>query len=357
MKAFAIRNEIYTSGDDYMKRNCFSTVIVAMIFALILSACSSQSGSEAEKQEEGEQSKITLVAAHVEPTAGAYQAGMEKFKEVVERESNGSIEVEIHPNGALGGNDDELVQKLQTGTVDLITVAPGFLSQAVNEVGLFSAPYLFKDRDHWAKVLNGEVGQEMSDIIESKTDFKVLGFWIRGVRSYFGSKPVETPEDLQGIKIRVQNSPAIIKTWESFGAQPASVAFNELYQALQTGVVDAGENDFTNIYQMKFYEVAPNISLTEHEFLTPAFLMSQQKFDQLTEEQQQAIEKAAIEATKAEVEIDRKLNEESLQKLKEHGTNINKLDKEPFIQKTEEVRNEIAKQLGLEEMIQKIMQE
>lgn len=331
-------------------------ISTTLLLAVTLQGCSSSPSSQKDVGEAGEVRKVTLVAAHVEPKEGAYQAGMEKFKEVVEKESNGSIEVQIHSHGALGGNDDELVQKMQTGTVDLIASAPGFLSQSVPEVGLFSLPYLFKDREHWSETLDGDVGKEMSAFIEGKTDFKVLGFWIRGVRSYFGTKPVETPEDLKGIKIRTQSSPANLETWKSFGAQPASVAFNELYQAIQNKVVDAAENDFTNIYQMKFYEVSPYISLTEHEFLTPAFLMSQKKFDQLTDEQKKAVEIASIEATKAQREMDRKLAEESLQKLKENGATINQVEKEKFVQLTEPVRQKIAKNLGLEDMVQKIMQ-
>ncbi len=244
---------------------------------------------------------------------------------------------------------------MNTGTLDIVPVAPGFLSEVVNEVGLLSTPYLFESREHWAEVLNGEVGDEMTELIENNSDFKVLGFWIRGVRSYFGAQPIVSPEDLQGVRIRVQNSHSITRTWEAYGAQPASVAFNELYQALQTGVLDAAENDFTNIYQMKFHEVAPYISLTEHEFLTPAFLMSQKKFDQLTEEQQQVIEKAAIAATEAEREIDRELNEVSLQQLEESGAIINEVDKEAFVELTKPIQLEVAESLGLEELMNKII--
>lgn len=113
-------------------------------------------------------------------------------------------------------------------------------------------PYLFSNYEHWSKVINGQPGQTISAIIDKETEFKMLGYWTCGVRSYFGTKPVKTLADMKGVKIRVLNSPLVQKSWQALGAQPANVAYNELYQALQNKVIDAAEQDLGNIYLQNF---------------------------------------------------------------------------------------------------------
>ncbi|MBZ4655311.1 MAG: transporter substrate-binding protein [Peptococcaceae bacterium] len=339
-----------------MRKWGIALLVLLLSLSLVLAGCGgSKPAPEAKKPEAPK--TIKIVAAHVTPKDGVYQKGMEKFKEIVEKESNGTMTVEIHPNGELGGNEDQLVQKMQTGTVDLIVASPGFMAQTVKEIDLFSLLYLFKGWDHWAKVMDGEVGQKMTKIVEDKTDFKVLGYWTCGVREYFGSKPVTKPEDLKNMKIRVQNSPAIKDTWVAFGAQPASVAFNELYQALQNKVVDAAENDPVNIFQMKFHEVSPYISLTNHDVATRLFLMSDKKFQSLSDEQKKIIEKAAVEATKEERKVDRQFFDDYLAKLKAAGAKVNEVDTAPFIKATEPIRAKYAKDLGLEDFLKKISEQ
>lgn len=336
-------------------------LIMSLVFILFLVACGSESETSSEDASNGDQSstgstseQITLIAAHVTPTDGSYQYGMEKFKEVLEAETNGEVTVSIHPNGELGGNEDELVQNMSTGGVDIIVAAPGFMAQSVREVDIVSLPYLFRDVDHWQERLDGEVGAELTELVENGTDFKVLGYWMSGIRQYFGSKPIHSPDDLRGVRIRVMNSPAIQNIWSTLGAQPANVAFNELYQGLQNNVVDAAENDFANIIQMRFQEVAPYISLTNHDIATRFFIMSGDKFDGLSAEHQAAVEKAAEEATRVQRETDLELNRAALEELEEAGANINEVDLTPFIEMTQPVREQVASDLGLESLLEKI---
>lgn len=334
-----------------MKKYGFAFLVLVLILGLSLTGCAKKEGGDGGN---AAAQPVKLIAAHVTPKDGSYQMGMEKFKEVVEKESNGSITVEIHPNGELGGNEDELVQKMATGTVDVIVASPGFMNQTVKQVDLFSLLYLFRDYDHWKKVMDGNVGQKMTKLVEDNTDFKVLGWWKCGIRDYFGAKPVTKPEDLNNVKIRVQNSPAINETWSAMGAIPANVAFNELYQALQNKVVDAGENDFANILQMKFYEVSPYVSLTDHDIATRVFLISDKKYNSLTAEQKAAVDKAAKAATDAERDGDNQLAQKALEQLKAGGAKINTVDKAAFIEKTQPVREKVAKQLGLEDMLKEV---
>jgi len=297
---------------------------------------------------------IRLVAAHVSPIDSPYTPGFNTFKEIIEKETNGEIIVSVHPAGELGGNEDILVQKMQTGTVDVIITSASFLAQTAKEADLFSLLYLFKDTGHWARVLDGSPGKQMTKIIEDKTDFKVLGYWSAGVRHYFGNKPVTTPNDLKGVKIRVHTSPVIRDTWIALGAQPTNVAFSELYQALQNKVVDAGENSFTYIYKMKFYEVSPYVSLTSHDFAVRFFLMSDKKFTKLTPLQQLTVEKAAREATLVEREADYISMVEDIETLKKLGSKINRVDADSFLKLTAPLREKAAEKLGLQDMVKQI---
>ena len=297
---------------------------------------------------------MRIVAAHVSPVDSPYTPGFNTFKEIIVKETNGDVTVSIHPAGELGGNEDILVQKMHTGTVDVIITSPGFLAQTVKEADLFSLLYLFKDPGHWARVLDGSPGRQMTAIIEDKTDFKVLGYWSCGIRHYFGNKPVHKPEDLKDVKIRVHTSPIIRDTWITLGAQPTNVAFSELYQALQNKVVDAGENSSTYIYKMKFFEVSPYISLTSHDIGVRFLLMNQKKFDKLTAAQKMIVEKAAYEATKVEREADYLSMIADMEILKKAGSKINKVDPDPFLKLTAPIRADAVKKLGLEGLLKDI---
>lgn len=350
-----------------MRKKSFLFILMLSFVMIISVACgsaddvdqssNSQSDSSLENNDSQQgrtEEKVELVAAHVTAVDTPYDLAMNKFKDIVEEESNGTITVSVHPAGELGGNEDELVQKMSTGTVDLAVAAPGFMAQTVKEVDFIAVPYLFQDYDHWVNVVDGEVGQELTEIVEEQTQFKVMGYWKAGIRDTFGNKPIEKPSDLEGVKIRVQDSPVINKVWSTFGAQPTGVAFNELYQALQNKVVDAAENDFTNILAMKFHEVAPYISLTEHDVATRFFLMSGDKFESLSDDQKEIIEKAAEEATAYEREVDNELAQESLEELKAGGAEIIEVDKESFIELVQPIQDEVAQGLGLEHLLEKV---
>ncbi|SDC71539.1 tripartite ATP-independent transporter solute receptor, DctP family [Melghirimyces thermohalophilus] len=326
------------------------TLLASILMIGLLSGCSMfQAGSD-------RGGKVKLIAATQLDSKSAFAEGFREFKKVVEKESDGTVTVEVHTNGDLGGNEDELVQNLQSGSVDLVVASPGFMAQAVKEVDFFALPYLFESRDHWKKAVDGEVGHTVTKMVEQKTDFKILGYWSAGVRNYYGFQPIEEPEDLKGIKIRSQDSPTVRDAWKALGAQPTSVAWNEMYQALQNQVVDAAENDFTNIYQASHHETAKYISLTQHDYTTRLFFTSQQTFDALDEKQQQAFMKAAKAATEAARKADDQLAEESKQKLKKAGVKINKVDTQPFVEKTEPVREKAVQQLGMEALYQKVQE-
>ncbi|MDD3057567.1 MAG: TRAP transporter substrate-binding protein [Sphaerochaeta sp.] len=323
------------------------------VFLLVISLVGSLAFANG-TSEKASQGPVKIIAAHVNSLESSYQSGMVAFKEELERISNGTMTVEVHANGALGGGEEELVQKMATGTVDVIVASPNFLAQVEPRADIFSLPYLFADTEHWLKTTNGEPGREIAELIDNNTDFKVLGYWMCGVRSYFGTRPVTSKADFAGVKIRVHSSPVVQKSWQALGAQPANVAYNELYQGLQNKVIDAAEQDLGNIYLQKFYEAGKYISLTEHDIATRFFLIGGKKFKTLTDEQQKWVQEAGAYASKIEHEADLALSADSRAKLEKAGAIFNTVDKETFIALTEPVRQEAAKSMKAETLLSKI---
>ena len=192
-----------------------------------------------EKTETAAEPEVKLIGAHVNTVDSSYQAGFDAMKEKLEEVSGGKMTVEIHPNGELGGNEAELVEKMATGTVDMIVASPNFVATTgVKEADLFSIPFLYTGLDHWTAVVDGEVGQTITDKINAGGVLHNLGYWSCGTREYFGVKPVNTVEDFKNVKIRVQDSDIVRSVWSALGANPTTLAYNELYSGLQNHVID-----------------------------------------------------------------------------------------------------------------------
>ena len=183
-------------------KKVLKVLLAATLVVALLAGCGS-GGTERLWRRFTEAQPVKLIAAHVNPEDSSFHAGMVAFGKLEEL-SGGSMTVEIHHSGQLGSNENELVEKMATGTVDVIVSAPNFVAAIVPEADLFSIPYLYEDVEHWERVVTGEVGQTILDKIEAGTDFKPLGYWMCGVRQYFGKKPITTPDDLKGVKIRIR---------------------------------------------------------------------------------------------------------------------------------------------------------
>lgn len=294
---------------------------------------------------------IKLIAAHVNSIDSSYQAGFEAMKDKLEELSGGSMTVEIHPNGELGGGEAELVEKMATGTVDMIVTAPNFVATTgVKEADLFSIPFLYSGQEHWTAVVDGEVGRTISDKINGAGTFRALGYWSCGTREYFGVKPVTSVADFKGIKIRVQDSDIVRAVWSALGANPTVLAYNELYSGLQNNVIDAAENDLGNILLQKFYEAGPYVSMTDHDIATRLFLMGAQKYNGLTDEQKAWVEEASIYACEEQRKFDKELNDEALEQIKENGGIINEVDKEELIAACADARAEAAEKIGVTDL-------
>ncbi len=290
---------------------------------------------EGEVVEEESLEPLHLVIAHNQTsTDNPYQYGMLKFKEVVEDLSGGNITVEVH-NGSIGTNESELIEKLSLGAADMVVASPGFMTGiGVKEVDILSLLYLFNSFDHWEEALDGDFGNQMKEIILEKTnnEFKVMGYYSSGVRNFYGKKAIVVPEDAAGLLIRTQNSPVQQQFWKDAGAIPSSVDWNELYQALQQGVVDAAENDYTNFMQKDHHKTANgnHISETEHDYTTRLFLMNGDRFDALPKQQQDWILEASEKSTEEERAVVYRMLEESKAKVIADGAIVNEVDLDAF---------------------------
>ena len=264
-----------------------------------------------------------IIASNQTDLTNPYSYGLDKFKEVAEKLSGGKIEVVVH-KGTLGENESELVEKLTMGAADLVVSSPGFMTAiGVPEIDIFSLEYLFDSFEHWEKCLDGEFGTAMKDIVLEKTgnQFRIMGYWSSSVRDVYAKKPIKTPEDMKGLKIRIQSAQVQQAFFKGCGAIPTSVAWGELYQALQQGVVDGAENDYTN-FTLKEHHKTPNgkyVSETHHDFTTRLFLMNGEKYNALTDEQKSWIDQAAAACTEEERAITYKMFGESKQKAINDG--------------------------------------
>jgi len=302
---------------------------------------------------------LKLVAAHNQTSQeNPYQYGMLKFKEVVEKLSNGEISVDVHA-GTIGTNEDELVEKLKLGAADVVVASPGFMTKiGIPEVDLFSLLYLFNSFGHWEKAVDGEAGQTLAKIIneKSKNSFRIAAYWSAGVRNYYGKKPINSMDDLKGMKIRTQMSGVVADFWKQTGAIPTQVAWGELYQALQQGIVDCAENDYTNFSLLDHHKTVNGkfITETEHDFTTRFVLMNGRKFDGLTDQQKEWITEALKQATAEERKITYDMLSKSKEKVIADGGTVNSIDKAPFIAIALPIQDKLAEKLGIQDLVEKV---
>lgn len=245
---------------------------------------------------------LTLVVASNQTSQdNPYHFGLQTFKEVAEELSGGSIQV-VCSDGDLSEDEAELVSMLDSGKVQMVVCSPGNMSSAgVSEVNMLSLLYLFDGFSHWESAMDGEFGSAMTDVILNKTNnkYRIMGYWSAGVRDYYGRIPITSASDVEGLTIRTQTSGVVSDFWTSFGAQPVNIGWGVLYDALVNKEVDSAENDYTNL-MLKLHHTTENgkyICETHHDYTTRLLIMNGDFYDNLTSEQKNWIETAALAAT------------------------------------------------------------
>lgn len=326
-------------------------VISLLLAAGLLAGCSSKPADQQQAQAPAE--KISIKLAHVGSETHQYQIAAEFFKKDLEEKSNGQFEVKIYPSAQLGSEKDA-VEGVINGTIDMTEVAPdSSLANIVPEMNVFGIPFLFNDRSHVYKVLDGEIGKSLLDKVDQK-GMKGLGYWEVGFRQITTKDtPVTKPEDMKGLKMRVQPAPVWQAFMKSLGANPTPVDFNELYSALGQGVVDGQENPLATIMSMKFYEVQKQVALTNHTYTPAVVLISNKLYDSLTAEQKTMLEnavKTAADEQRNKLEAD---ETKYIEDLKGQGVNVTNPDRNAFAEATKDVASAVADKVPAE-LIQQI---
>jgi len=291
--------------------------------------------------------QTTLKVAHNGPEDHPFQAGFEAFKQALESGTNGEIKVEIFPSEQLG-DEETTSQMVKTGTIACSAAsAGGGLAPFVPEADLLNLPFLFRDTDHFYKVVDGPTGEQIAAAVEESLNAKFVGWWFSGVRNAWnGEKPVTTPADLEGMKIRVMGSPVLIDTFNTLGAQATPMSFGEVYTSLQQGVIDGAETDHVDLKVEKFYEVTKYVSLTGHLYLAAGLICSNKVFDGLSEEQQKVFLEAAAASVTAEREAMATATDEARAFLEEQGLVFNDVDIDAFREKAQPVYAKNAERVG-----------
>ncbi|MDR3048898.1 MAG: TRAP transporter substrate-binding protein [Elusimicrobiota bacterium] len=242
--------------------------------------------------------KIVIKAAHTTSIDYPYQIGLEAMKKSLES-SVKDVDMQIFPNGALGGDERKVVESIQLQTITMTVVNGAVISNFTKKADVFGLPFIFRDINHLYAAMDGQPGKIIAAELEKK-GIKVIAWYANPDRHMFTrSKLITNINDIKGMKIRVTQSPVAIETFKAFGALPTPMAYGELYSGLQQGVVDGGENDWFGIRGQKFYEVAPKIALTGHFMVACPLMVNLKWYNSLPANVKKAFDEAAAIGQKA----------------------------------------------------------
>ncbi|KEZ16786.1 hypothetical protein HS327_02071 [Glaesserella parasuis] len=275
--------------------------------------------------------KTTLKLSHNNDKTHPVHISMQNMADEVKKLTNGEVIIRIYPNSQLG-TQRESMELMQSGSLDMAKSNASELEAFEPSYGAFNVPYLFKDSDHYYRVLqNPEIGEKILESSKGK-GFIGLTYYDAGSRSFYAAKPIKTPEDLKGLKVRVQPSPSALEMVKLLGASPTPLAFGELYTALQQGVVDAAENNPTALTLMRHGEVSKFYSEDEHTIIPDVLLISEKSWAKLTADQQKIVKQAALNSMMSHKDLWIKMTNEEVKKAKETmGVEFIPVDKQPFV--------------------------
>ena len=296
------------------------------------------------------QAQTEIKFGHVGEPGSLFAASAEEFAKRANARLGGKAKVVVFGSSQLGG-DKELLQKLKLGTVD-IALPSTVMSSVADLIGVFEMPYLVKDRGHMRRIESEVFWKSLAPAAEAK-GLKVIAVWENGYRHITNSKrPINTPADLQGIKLRVPEGKWRVKMFQAYGANPSPMKFSEVFTALQTGVMDGQENPFTQIYSAKFQEVQKYLSLTGHVY-TPAYAtVGSKKWASLPADVRGTLEAVARETQAFVYDKAARDDEELLGKIKAAGVQVNTPNKDAFISASKPVYEDFAKEVkGAKEVI------
>ncbi len=299
---------------------------------------------------------ITLHGASQFNDEHPFTKGLLKFEELVKKYYGKPINFVLHKNSELGLEKDYFAYMNQGISVDYGIVSPAHMSTFAKSAPFIDAPFVFRDHDQMNKVIAQDVLKPIADEIAKKADVMLIGYGGGGVRSIFANKPVRNMAELKNLKIRVQGAPIWTRTFAAAGMSPTVIAYSEIYNGIQTGVIEAGENEAAGVEQMKFFEVGPNLSQTRHAISIRPICFSGKTFRRMPADLQAAIRKAGMEAGNWERELESNSDTAILQKLEKEGKlKLLKFDERDKLRESmQPVLAAYAKEIGAEEIFARI---
>jgi tripartite ATP-independent transporter DctP family solute receptor len=272
------------------------------------------------------QAPITLNGAVQFNDDHAFTKALVRFEELVKKYYGKPINFTLHKNSALGLEKQYFEYMAQGKAVDYAIVSPAHMSTFSKAAPFIDAPFIFRDLAHWNKVLDADVLKPVADEVNQKAEVMLIGYAGGGTRNIFANKPVRNMAELKGLKVRVQGAPIWSSTFKAAGMAPTVIAYNEVYNAIQNGVIQAGENEAAGVEQMKFYEVGPNLNMTQHAITIRPLCFSTKTFNKLPPDLQAAVLKAGKEAGAYGRQIESSEDAAKLDKMEKEG----KLKRIPF---------------------------
>lgn len=284
----------------------------------------------------------TIKLAHSLDISHPVHEAMVFMAKRVAKKSNGELKIQIYPSSQLG-SERQCLELLQVGGLGITKVSAAVMENFSPQLQVFGYPYLFRDNEHRFKVYDGDIGKKL--LLDGEEFWlKGLTYFDAGNRSFYSkSKAIETPEDLQGMKIRVMQSPTAIDMVKTLGGAPTPISWGELYTALQQGVVDGAENNLPSFYTSKHYEVCKYFSVDEHTSVPDLLVISTSLWNRLSEEEKGWLTEAVDEATDYQRELWAKAEKEAMAKIKNAGVEVTVPNKSVFEEKSKSMFEDLKK--------------
>ena len=277
--------------------------------------------------------KIVLKASDVHPEGYPTVQAVENMGKRLEAATGGRLSIQMYASMQLGG-EKEAIEQAQVGALQLARVSVGALGPVVDDLNVFNLPFLFRSTEHMEKVIDGPIGQELLDKVSNSPNTRLIGLaWMdAGARSVYDTKkPIKSIDDLKGLKVRVMGNPMFVDMMNALGGNGVAMGYDQVFSALQTGVVDGAENNPPSFVFDNHYQVAKYYTLTEHLIVPEILVVSRATWDSLSKDDQALIKKLAREAQLDERQLWKKVEDEAMAKMKAAGIEVDTVaDKTPF---------------------------
>jgi TRAP-type transport system periplasmic protein len=287
------------------------------------------------------QRALTLTMGMSEAPETPSHLAAQRIADLVEERSDGRLRIDVFPGGALG-SVASMIEGVTTGTVDLYWGGISWYEKFHPDFKIFSIGWGFLDEDHMLRFMETETFEEMKEELRQSRNLRMISHHgLRSPRLLLSKVPVHSPEDLQGVRVRVPDQPIYLRTWEAVGASPVRIDYGEVYLALRQGIADAMENPIEGLHGMAFYEVADHVIYTNHLLNPYAVVVNEQRFQSLDEDLKEILVQSALDGSAYYVEIRDELEAEAKKEMEEAGTQFIEVDLRPFMEKTRVLAQEL----------------